>query len=260
MTEDIVVHSDHSSNEVRRIRMAYAERERKHKSNEGNPGRERLLRDRNDTLERILAERFQRPLSQCRVLDVGCGRGDLLDWFHERGVKAENLYGVDLLPKRIRIARETFPALNFLEGNAEQLAFPDDWFDLVLVFTVFSSILDVAMARNVAQNIERVLTSRGVVVWYDMRYSNPWNPAIRAMTKSRIRELFPSFELQLKPSSLLPNVVYRLGRLTDRIYPLLASIPMLRSHYIGLLRPSRGSRNRAAEHQPGPAFSCPEWQ
>jgi len=39
--------------------------------------------------------------------------------------------GVDLLPNRIRIVRETFLAFTFLEGNAEQLAFPDDWFDLV---------------------------------------------------------------------------------------------------------------------------------
>ena len=97
MTENIGVHTDHSSNEVRRIGSAYAERERTHKSNEGNPGRQRLLRERNDTLERILAEQFHHPLSQCRVLDVGCGHGGLLGWFHERGVEPGDLYGVDLL-------------------------------------------------------------------------------------------------------------------------------------------------------------------
>ena len=250
MTENAGVHIDHSSNEVHRIRSAYAERGRTHKSNAGNPGRKRLLRDRNDALERILAERFRHPLSQCRVLDVGCGEGGLLGWFHERGAKPENLYGIDLLPDRIRRAREAFPAFTFLEGNAEGLAFPNNGFDLVSVFTVFSSILDVAMARSVARSIERVLTSCGAIVWYDMRYPNPWNPAIRAMTKPRVRELFPSFELQLEPSSLLPPVAHRLGRLTDRIYPLLASMPILRSHYIGLLRPSRGSRDCAAEDHP----------
>jgi SAM-dependent methyltransferase len=235
MTENIRARIDCASNEVLRIRLAYAERERTHVSNEGNPGRQRQLRERNNSLERILAERFRYPLSQCRVLDVGCGHGGLLGWFCERGVKPENLYGVDLLPNRIKIARETFPALTFLEGNAEQLEFPDDWFDIVLAFTVFSSILDLAMAKAVARNIGRVLTKRGVVVWYDMRYPNP----IRAMTKSRIRELFPSFELQLDSSTLLPPVARRLGPLTDPTYPLLASISILRSHYIGLLRPTR---------------------
>lgn len=238
MNENIGAHIDCASNEVLRIRLAYAERERTHESNEGNPGRQRQLRERNNSLQRILAERFPYPLSQCRVLDVGCGRGGLLGWFHERGVKPENLYGVDLLPNRIKIARETFPAFTFLEGNAEQLEFPDDWFDIVLAFTVFSSILDLTMAKAVARNIGRVLTRRGVVVWYDMRYPNPWNPTIRAMTKSRIRELFPSFELQLDSSTLLPPVARRLGPLTDPTYPLLASISILRSHYIGLLRPT----------------------
>ncbi|HEX6259845.1 MAG TPA: methyltransferase domain-containing protein, partial [Woeseiaceae bacterium] len=128
-----------------------------------------------------------------------------------------------------------------LEGNAEQLDFPDEWFDLVSVFTVFSSILEVRMAKSVAQNIARVLSSRGVVVWYDVRYPNPWNPAIRPMTISSIRGLFPSFELQLESSTLLPPVARQLGRLTDLAYPLLASIPILRSHYIGLLRPTRDS-------------------
>jgi SAM-dependent methyltransferase len=228
--------------EVRRIRSAYAERERKHTSNDNNPGPQRGLRERNNSLERILAERFEPPLSQCRVLDIGCGHGGLLGWFQERGVKPENLYGIDLIPNRIRVARETFPAFTFLEGNAEQLAFPDEWFDLVSAFTVFSSILEIRMAKNVAQNIARVLSSRGVVVWYDVRYQNPWNPAIRPMTMSSIRGLFPSFELQLESSTLLPPVARQLGRLTDLAYPLLASIPILRSHYIGLLRPTRDSR------------------
>jgi hypothetical protein len=73
---------------------------------------------------------------------------------------------------------------------------------------------------------------------YDMRYPNPWNLAIRAMTKSRIRELFPSFELQLDSSALLPPVARRLGPLTDATYRLRASISILRSHYIDFLPPN----------------------
>jgi SAM-dependent methyltransferase len=225
------------SNEVRRIRMAYAERDRVHKSNNGNPGRQRTLRERSATMERMLGERLKRPVSECRILDVGCGKGSVLNWFHERGVPPENLFGIDLLPDRIKIARETYPAFTFIEGNAEQLVFPDGWFDLVLVFTVFSSILDDAMASNVARSIGRVLKTNGVVVWHDLRYPNPWNSAVRAMTKSRIRKLFPLFELELELIDLLPPIANRLGWFTDRLYPMLASFPVLRSHYFGLLWP-----------------------
>ncbi len=240
---DLPPDSSLSGAEVRRIRAVYAERERTHsdieRSDKLNPGYQHIVHERMHRLERTLHDSFDRPLSQCRILDIGCGSGHLLGWFHERGALAANLVGVDLLPNRIRLARETFPKLTFLEGNAESSDFEDGSFDLVSVFTVFSSILDATMARNVAQTMRRILSHHGAVVWYDMRYPNPWNPHLRAMTKSRIRELFPSFVLELEPVSLLPPVARRLGMLADRAYPLLASIPLLRSHYLGLLRPGR---------------------
>jgi ubiquinone/menaquinone biosynthesis C-methylase UbiE len=229
------------SHEVLRIQEVYAERERTHGSHKDNAGRQRLLLERDITLERSLADRFDRPLSPCRILDVGCGYGRLLGWCYERGVRAENLFGIDILTNRIKIARETYPAFAFTQGNAEQLPYPDAWFDLVVVFTVFSSILDDAMAQRVARNIDRVLARRGAVVWYDIRYPNPWNPAVRPMTKPRIRRLFPTFALNLKSLSLLPVVAHRLGPQMDLPYHLLASIPILRSHHFGLLRPPADS-------------------
>ncbi len=229
------------SEEARRIRMVYAAREQASRPDLANPGRQRLIVERNEALGRVLDERFRRPLGHCRVLDVGCGYGSLLSWFQQRGICSENLYGVDLLPNRIEVARETYPEFTFVEGNAEELAFPDQWFDLVLLCTVFSSILDPAMARSVARTVSRVLANHGAVVWYDIRYPNPFNPNVRAMTKSRIRELFPRFDLQLRSLSLLPLVAYRLGRLTVRTYPLLQSVPILRSHYVGLLQPAGGA-------------------
>lgn len=234
-----------SHDEVRRIRRVYADRERKLrgtvKEDEANGGNRCLVREYHDRLGRLLRQRLARPLSQCRVLDLGCGYGSLLGWFHEHGTPPENLVGIDLLPRRIAIARERFPAFTFLEANAEQFDFPDASFDLVAVFTVFSSILDRRMATTVASNIRRVLAPAGAVIWYDMRYPNPWNPNLKAMTKARIQELFPSFVLDLETISLLPPLARRLGALTDTAYPLFASIPVLRTHYIGLLRGGGGS-------------------
>jgi ubiquinone/menaquinone biosynthesis C-methylase UbiE len=227
-------------NEVTRIRAVYAERELTHLPDRGNPGRQLMLHERNHALERILDDRLRRPLSQCRVIDIGCGYGSVLGLLHQKGAAAENLFGVDLLPNRVKRARETYPAFTFLEGNAEQLGFPDHSFDLVLLLTVVSSILDSVTARNVASSVSRVLRSTGAVAWYDIRYPNPWNPNVRAMTKSRIHSLFPDFDLELEPLSLMPPIAYQLGCLTNQVYPLLSSIRILRSHYVGLLRPRGG--------------------
>jgi ubiquinone/menaquinone biosynthesis C-methylase UbiE len=197
---------------------------------------EAVMRERRTRLEGILRERFDRPLADCRILDVGCGFGALLGWFHELGVPATNLVGIDLLPNRIEKARSNFPDFTFLQANAEELDFPDDSFDLVPVFTVFSSILDRQTANIVAASMCRVLKPDGAVVWYDMRYPNPWNRHVTAMTKRRIRDLFPSFSIELESVTLLPPIARLLGRTADRLYQPLTAIPMLRSHYLGLLR------------------------
>jgi SAM-dependent methyltransferase len=47
-----------------------------------------------------------------RVLDVGCGMGDLFGWLKEAGVDVEYT-GIDITPKMIETARERFPKENF---------------------------------------------------------------------------------------------------------------------------------------------------
>jgi ubiquinone/menaquinone biosynthesis C-methylase UbiE len=227
--------------EIHRIEFAYAERDRTLsgtlKRDQSNPGNQWLQREHRGRLEQILRERLGRPLPECRVLDVGCGYGSLLGWFHELGIPAENLFGVDLLANRIEVARRTYPQFTFIHGNAESSQFANGSFDLLSAFTVFSSILDSVMARTVAQTMMRVLKDEGAIVWYDMRYPNPLNRHLTAMTKQRIHGLFPELTKELETISLLPPIARRLGSSTHWAYPALASIPVLRSHYLGLLRP-----------------------
>src|SRR5438552_18378064 len=90
--------------EVGRIQFAYAERDRvlagSSKRDPANAGNRWRMREHREQLQRILEERFDRPLSECRILDVGCGYGSLLAWYRALGVPSANLVGVDLLPKR----------------------------------------------------------------------------------------------------------------------------------------------------------------
>jgi ubiquinone/menaquinone biosynthesis C-methylase UbiE len=193
-----------------------------------------IVREQRARVSRLVFETGL-PLDVVRVIDVGCGAGTVLGWLHELGVPAENLFGVDLLKNRIDIARERFPCFTFAVANAEELDLPDASFDLGVSFTVFSSILDDEVARNVAQSMSRVLRANGGILWYDVRYPNPWNPDIRAMTAARIRSLFPDFSAHLEATTIVPPLARRLGRLTDRLYPVVGSFRPLRSHYIGVL-------------------------
>lgn len=228
-----------SCSEVQRITEVYRDyRERgwgETKWSITNKGNQAVLREREQKLNEVLQCSGFLPLDQRRILDVGCGSGETLAGLQSWGAKPENLFGVDLLPERIQRAKEMFPGINFQRINAEALPFTDRFFDLVSVFTVFSSILDDEMARNVGCEIDRILRGGGAVIWYDVRMTNPLNPHVRGLSRKAVRRLFPTFALRLVPITLLPPLARRLGRLTDRLYACLASLTFLRSHYLGVL-------------------------
>jgi len=200
-----------------------------------NPGNRAIYDERKRAIQHLLSARGLLPLAGREVLEIGCAAGEVLMGLVEFGARADNLHGVDLIAKRITTARQRYPGVDFQVGNAEALAFPDAQFDLVLLYTVISSILDHGMARNVAGEVARVLKPGGSVAWYDFRYNSPRNPNVRGVSERTISTLFPGFDLRLRPVTLLPPLARRLGRATPTLYPLLARLPILCSHYIGLL-------------------------
>ena len=58
---------------------------------------------------------------------------------------------------------------------------------------------------------------------------------MRGLSRATVKGLFPGFEPRLRTVTLLPPLARRLGPLTGAMYPALASVPWLRTHYVGLL-------------------------
>ena len=200
-----------------------------------NRGNQALRGERELKARELLQRAGFFPLTDRRILDVGCGTGEQLGIFADWGAKPENLFGIDLIPERIRTAQINFPQITFQFANAESLPFADRSFDLVAVFTVFTSILDQHMAANICSEIKRILAPGGGVLWYDFRMNNPCNKHVRGASRKQIQRLFPGFKLTLESISLLPPLARRLGALTDRLYAPLVSLPFLRTHLLGLL-------------------------
>jgi SAM-dependent methyltransferase len=200
-----------------------------------NAGNRAIMAERERATRDLLDAHGLLPLGERRVLEVGCGTGHVLAGFEALGARPENLYGVDVLAHRVEQARAAFPAINFSAANAETLGHPDSSFDLVLLFVVFSSILHPGMRRNIARECCRVLRPGGSLLWYDIRYDNPQNRNIRGVRLGEVRDLFPSLDVDARTLTVIPQLARHLGPLTPRLYPVLASIPPLRTYTLALL-------------------------
>ncbi|MFD6179515.1 class I SAM-dependent methyltransferase, partial [Isoptericola sp. NPDC060282] len=92
-----------------------------------------------------------------RVLDVGCGSGELLARLAGGGARAT---GVDPAPAMVRLARERAPEATVLVGEAEHLPLDDGAFDVVLAVNALQLADDLGEA---AAELARVLAPGGRV-------------------------------------------------------------------------------------------------
>jgi ubiquinone/menaquinone biosynthesis C-methylase UbiE len=225
--------------EEARIRAAYARRRKwvpTHRYSCFNPGNLIIEQELEQHILASLHQFGRTPLHDKQILDVGCGRGYRLGNIIRWGAQPENIFGIDLLEERIREARRLLPpAVALTVGSATDLQLPDCTFDLVLQFTVFSSILDDLMKRKVAQEMVRVLKPGGCVLWYDFHINNPLNPDVRGLKKQEIRDLFPNCDCHFRRLTLIPPVARAVGAVSPTLCRLLSSLRILSTHYLAVI-------------------------
>jgi SAM-dependent methyltransferase len=225
---------------VRRVYRGYTERGRGAREWAADqPGNRAMVAERTRVLAGLLLQSGRLPLGDRRVLDLGCGDGEVLAGLVRWGAAPGHLTGIDVQPEAVARAHARWPALRFDVADVAAVPYRDASFDLVLCFTLFTSILDDGVARRVAGEVWRVLRPGGALVWYDFRIGNPRNPHVRGMPRRRIHALFPGWHSTLRPVTLLPPLARRLHALTPVLYPALAALPPLRTHWVGLLERPR---------------------
>ncbi len=75
-----------------------------------------------------------------RVLEVGCGTGNYIAAL-ENSARCEG-WGIDPAPEMLARAIARAPSIRFEQGNAEDLDFPSDFFDLVFSVDVIHHVTD----------------------------------------------------------------------------------------------------------------------
>jgi SAM-dependent methyltransferase len=105
---------------------------------------------------RLALVRKYAPLEGKRILDVGCGLGT---YVKKLRAFSQEVYGVDVDPQKVAEASRTLP--NIQLAPAEDLPFPDCFFDVVLLQEVIEHVEDDQQAIREAH---RVLKSGGRIV------------------------------------------------------------------------------------------------
>ena len=215
--------------ERQRVLDAYARRGDPSLYDPARPDQIALAAARADVWRERLASRGRRMGA---VVEIGCGTGAVARWAVHRG--AATVVGVDVQWERLSAARTHLPVPGYTIGDARALPHPDRSMDVAICSTLFSSVLDERVALDIAHEIDRVVAPDGMILWFDFFRRNPRNPDVRAVGRDELRRWFPDWEPVLRRVVLAPPIARRLGR-AQRVADLLATVPMLRTHYAGSL-------------------------
>jgi SAM-dependent methyltransferase len=189
------------------------------------------------TCARLLDKSGAFPIAEASIVDVGCGNGHWLLEFLQWGAVPSNLHGIDLIGERIAYARARLQGADLRWGDAGSLPWGDGTFDLVTQFTVFSSILDAEAQAEVAKEMLRVLRPGGRILWYDCRYSNPSNAAVRGLDRDDIRKLFPSCSIQFAATTLMPALSRAIARRSWAAAAALEALGFTCTHLAAVITP-----------------------
>lgn len=153
-------------------------------------GHEEFVESHGERLSRRLESAFEHAavLPGMAVLDVGCGRGEILSHCARLNARA---IGIDYAPVAVALSRETVAggpdaAVGLARADAKVLPFPPQSFDRVLMFDVVEHLYPWELEQALRE-AWRVLRPSGKLVvhtapnaWYD-RFAYRWVRLVRIL-------------------------------------------------------------------------------
>jgi ubiquinone/menaquinone biosynthesis C-methylase UbiE len=234
--------ADRIAADQERVRATYAGRQARlagsDKYSLANPGYLFTIQQRQRAVLACLAREGMGTLAGKRVLEVGCGNGEVLQEWLSYGVCPGRLHGADILADRLSAAHHRLPHAAIGCANGGQLPYADESFDVVLQFTVFSSILDKHVCYTVASEMRRVLRPDGLILWYDF-WLNPLNKQTRGIRRQEIRDYFPDCHVRFDRITLAPPLARRLAPVSWPAALCLEALGLFNTHYLAAIRPIR---------------------
>jgi ubiquinone/menaquinone biosynthesis C-methylase UbiE len=121
---------------------------------------------------KLVGIRMFRPTKGMSILDVGCGTGSHLELYQRYKC---NLYGLDLSPSMLNVARERLGDTAQLDlGDATDMPYEDNKFDLVISMLSLHEMPPETRSA-VLNEIKRVLKNDGRILLIDF-HPGPYQP------------------------------------------------------------------------------------
>ena len=183
----------------------------------------------------LLGKQLEEGIADKKILEVGCGKGKIMQEYISLGAANRNLFGMDLILERINVGKNDTG--NFLQGDGQKIPLPNNYFDYVLQYTMFSSILDNSIKSNIAKEMLRVLKANGTIIWYDF-FINPSNSHTKGINKREIQNLFPDCSFEIQKITLAPPIARKLVPVSWILALFLEKLKVFNSHYLVSIRPT----------------------
>ncbi len=197
-----------------------------------------------------------------RVLEVGCGLGDLL-----AALSLEKGVGVDISPRMIELARRRHPSLDLRVADVERDPLPEGPFDVVVFSDAVGHLDDIERAF---ERVRPLLAPGGrVIVTY---YNFVWEPVLKLgevigrktpwpdqnwLSMTDIENLLhlSGFEVVRRGTDiLLPTYVPLVSMAANRV---AAQLPLLRETALVSYFVARATTARAVDPLPSVSVICP---
>ncbi len=160
-----------------------------------------------------------------KILDVGCGTGDLIESFMKRG--EPEITGIDISDDTISYTGRRFSTNNrvkFLTIAVEDMNFPSEFFDLVTGINVLQHITNDRLFFKAIENMVRVVKTGGHILVMDFsphkeQEEKKRGPYVIIRTQKEYRDVFERSGCAWVAEFGLPRLGVRLYAKCVRLVP-----------------------------------------
>jgi SAM-dependent methyltransferase len=184
-----------------------------------------------------------------RLLEIGCGTGDLLATLTGRDRR-----GIDLVPEQVEEAARRYPECKFSQGAAEEVAV-DEAFDYILLSDILNEAADVqAVLKNVREmagaetrlvvNVYNTLW-RPVLALASLLGLKPRRPELNWLSRSDLLNLLDLSGWEVirhETRMLVPHDMFGLGRLVNCVLAPFLPWFCLSLFFVARVKPAPATR------------------